>query len=165
MIKVTFPAGQHGVRQLADRLRAGLTPQAINHVVEGVAFRTLAHVVEKTPKKWFGHLRQAWQVKKVRDAVYSIRNGSVVMTFLELGTANQGTGYIYPTQKRVLYIPLNRNAAMGWKPSLKRGVDYILRVRVKGIRPRYIVRDARAKAGEDLKASASAHVNSILSAT
>ncbi len=147
---------------MADRIRAALLPERIDPIVRNVAVKTYGTLVARTPKRWFGHVRQAWQFEKLRPGAYAIRNGTVVMTYLERGTANEGTGFIYPVRARVLYIPLNRAASFGWKPNLKRGVDYILRLRVRGIRPRRIVRTTSEEAGKALHTAAVAYLNSAL---
>ena len=163
MIRVTIPRNGPGVRRMADRIRAAMLPERVDPIVRNVAVRAYGTLVARTPKRWFGQVRQAWQFERLAVAAYRIRNGSVVMTYLERGTAGEGTGYIVPVRARMLYIPLNRAASFGWKPSLKRGVDYILRFRVRGIRPRRIVRTTSAEAGVALSAAARAYLASALS--
>src|SRR5262249_23283429 len=96
---------------------------------------------QATPKKWFGQVRRSWQMQKPRPGTRVLLNQNKIMLFLEEGTREHG-----PVTKKFLYIPLNRNAAMGWHPGLKLGVDYILRKRVKGTEARWMGREQGKKA-------------------
>ena len=143
---------------MLERMAGQFAPDKIDRVVAGVATETLRHVVQETPKKWFGDLRRQWRAERLGVGSYKVTNPSKVMLFIEEGTANGGTGRIFPKEKKVLYIPLTRRAALGWNPSLKYGKDYILRKSVRGIRPRWIVRRERVLARERLLAAAKDHI-------
>lgn len=147
---------------LLKRVAAQFTPDKIDGVVAKVTADTLRHVVEATPKRFFGDLRRQWRADRLGSGSYVIRNSSKVMLFLEEGTANGGTGRIYPKTKKALYIPLTRRAALGWKPGLKYGVDYILRKSVRGIKPRWIVRQERIIARQRLLDAAKAHIEKAI---
>jgi len=45
-------------RKLAA-LKHALTPAGVDKVVAKVAWQTFAHVVQETPKRWFGQVRSA----------------------------------------------------------------------------------------------------------
>lgn len=155
MIAITVDTG--GAEAKIARLQAGLTPEAIDPIVDEVAFKTLAQVVAATPKHWFGQVRAAWQVmpKTVAGARF-IRNDNKIMHFLEYGTRDHG-----PVTAKMLWIPLRREAALaprlpgsrirqptsprrnrgGWSTTkLVWGVDFILKKWVRGIAARGIVR-------------------------
>lgn len=138
------------VRKLLDKVKAGLTVQAQDSVVQRAAWRIHRGLVERTPKKWTGHVRQGWQVKPVANSHYVVWNRTKVMTFLEKGTKAHG-----PVKARALFIPLNaKTAHMGAKavhqanltahqngqplPFLP-GRDFIFRKKVQGIAPMKIV--------------------------
>ena len=84
------------------------------------------------------------------------------MWFLEHGTANAGTGFITPRRSKVLYIPLTRSAASGWRPGLVFGVDYVLAKRVRGIQPRNIAAAEAKKAELRLEAAMRAHIHRLI---
>jgi len=162
MIRINIAAHTNGSVQALRAVEAAMVPARLDPVVARVAAETLRSVVEHTPKKWFGDLRRQWQMGRTAPARWSVYNGSKVMLFLEAGTANAGTGRIYPKVKKVLYVPLTRRAALGWNAGLKYGTDYILRRSVKGITPRWIVRDERVRAEARLLAHAKAHIKAAV---
>jgi hypothetical protein len=129
---------------IAEKLR-GITPEAIDQMVERAALETLVELVKTTPKQWTGQTRKSWQVQKPAQGVRIVENDSKVMLFLEKGTKDHG-----PVNKKFLFIPLTRRAAAGWFKGLRYGVDYILKKWVKGIKPMNIVRDERPRARERL---------------
>ena len=143
--------------KVLEKLVAALTPERIDPVVERVAVETFSNLVRNTPQKWFGQVRKAWQLTKPRVGERNVINKNKVMRFLEFGTKAHG-----PVQKKFLYIPLTRQAASGWSASLKRGVDYILVKRVRGIEPRGIVAAERAATGVRLLAAAKAHIKAAI---
>lgn len=149
MIRATVNTS--AARAHIEAIKAGLTPENIDPIVHTVALKTLADVVQKTPKRWFGQVRAAWHIEKPGVGVRTVVNSNKVMKFLEEGTANAGTGWIYPKVKKFLYIPLVRAAAAGWHEGLRRGVDYILRRRVRGIKPIAIIPGAKARSQAALK--------------
>lgn len=148
-------------KQLAA-VAAAMRPEAVDVVVGRVAAATWRNVVERTPKRWFGDLRRQWSVLHPSTGLYVVSNPSRVMGFIEYGTANEGTGRIYPVKAKALYIPLTRRAALRWSPELEYGVDYVLRPSVKGIKPRFIVRAQREETAKLLKAAAEAHVSEAI---
>lgn len=137
-------------RRMLKRIQSALEPAAIDPVVGRVGLETLRSVVEATPKRWFGQVRRSWQIEMPTLGSRVVRNDNKIMRFLEFGTANAGQSWIYPKTKKMLYIPLNRRAALGWNESMVRGVDYILRRRVRGIKPRRIVAKQREIAAKKL---------------
>lgn len=145
------------------RLQAALTPEATDHVVERVAVETWRSVADATPKGFTGMLRRGWRIVKPRVGERHVVNDMPVMIYIERGTADEGRGWIYPRVKKALYIPLTRFAAInGWSSALKIGVDYILRIRVHGIRPRWIVRAETAKARTRMLEAAKAHIRKAI---
>jgi hypothetical protein len=135
-----------------DATTAGLTLLAngagLDGPVERAATRILAELAARTPRRWTGATRRAWTIKNTGDGqrlIWNTLDGSTpnkVFLFLAHGTAQGGSGYIYPRSKKALFIPLTARAAQqGWNPGLVRDVDYILRKRVRGIRPRRIAAD------------------------
>jgi hypothetical protein len=144
------------------KLRAALEPAATDPVVERVALRAFAKVVKDTPKRWFGQVRMSWQIQKPRPGARVVVNDNKIMLWLEEGTANAGTGRIYPKRGKFLYIPRNRNAALGWNPGLVYGRDYILRKSVRGIKPRRIAAKVAKEADKWLLADMKAHIKKAL---
>ena len=155
MIRITGTAAQI---QRLQKLRSALKPQAIDRIVDRVAFETLGELVKATPKKWTGQTRKAWHVIRPEPGVRIVRNESKVMVFLERGTANEGTGYITPKTKKFLYIPLTRRAAGGWREGLVYGRDYVLAKRARGIKPRRIVAKQAPIAKAKLRAAMGAYL-------
>jgi hypothetical protein len=159
MTAVRVRTDSAAVLAMLNNLRESLTPEAIDPLVEQVSFRILASVVVASPKKWFGQIKSGWRVIKSglgsREVLIpeSARgpNGTRVvdiLRFVNSGTANDGSGYIYPKKAKRLYIPLTRTAAAGWREGLRYGVDYILRARVRGIKGSRFVEDERKKAAK-----------------
>lgn len=125
-------------RDFLERLQREFTPEATDAVVEAVAWRTHAALVEATPTKYTGQTRASWLVKQ-NGRGFQVTNPSKIMLFLEEGTKAHG-----PVKARALYIPLNRTAALnGWNPGLVFGQDYVLAKRVAGIKARKIVEGQR----------------------
>ena len=139
------------IRQMIQKLVAGLTPDKFEFVAESAAARVLSEIVPLTPKKWFGQVRRSWKIENGGQGIRRVVNPNKIMRFLEFGTANGGQGFITPVRAKMLYIPLTRRAATGWKPSLKPGKDYILRRKVRGIKPRKIVSSFRPRASDILR--------------
>jgi len=144
------------LRQKLTFLLGLLSPQKLDNMVEVVAEQTKTSLVEHTPKRFFGQLRNGWKVQKPESQVRVIvndrtaENGAPIMLFVEEGTANNGAGYIYPKQKKFLYIPL-KASAVKWHAGLKAGVDYLLRLRVKGQKGQGVVAHERPRAELRLK--------------
>jgi hypothetical protein len=124
-----------------ERLSAAYSPTAVDHVVERVAMEAKRELTERTPKGWTGATANAWFVIKVQPGERDVVNPTVTMRFLEYGTPRgaPGIGFIYPKIKKALYIPLTAAGANGWRPSLRPGIDYILRKKVRGMKPQKIV--------------------------
>jgi len=123
-----------------EKLKAGLTKEKTDPIVAQVAFRTHAALVMKTPKGFTGQTRRDWNVfKRTKGGGYLVTNQSKVMFFLEKGTKAHG-----PANKKYLYIPLHRSAALsGWHSGLTRGEDYYLTKKVGGIKAMKIVATQR----------------------
>jgi hypothetical protein len=149
-MQLRITAKTEAAKGMVKALQSGFDPRGIDRIVEVVSLRSMTRLVHATPKKWTGALRRAWKLERPRMGVRWLVNRFKVMTFIEHGTANEGTGYIYPKHKRVLYLPLNKNAALGWSQDLVRGVDFILAARVRGIKPRHIARDEQKVVNREL---------------
>lgn len=162
MIVVRAIKGTPAVLGKIERVKKALLPNAVAPVLERVAQETLRHVIEATPKKWTGQVRRSWRVLRPSPTLRIVSNANKIMRWLEEGTANQGTGYIYPVEKRVLFIPLKRRAMYGYRPGMKFGVDYVLRVRVRGIRPRRIVAAERGLTAIRLSTAMKDHLRKAL---
>jgi hypothetical protein len=147
-------------KEFLAHVEQGLSPAGTDKVVEVVAQKTQAALVQKTidaigvgtrfshPRWNIAKPEQGWKVETPGVGTRDVVNNNKVMTFLERGTANGGSGWITPKVKKMLYIPLTAIAALGWTPALIRqrivkGVvipgDYLLAKRVRGIRPRGVV--------------------------
>lgn len=125
--------------KLISDLQKAVSPQKVDEVVDFVANKARAELVEKTPQSKLGpphNTQNAWQVRDPGQGQRVVFNDNKVMLFLEEGTRAHG-----PVRAKFLYIPLRRRAKKGWNKSLIRGKDYILRKRVKGIDAMHIVRD------------------------
>lgn len=162
MIKITAKANSAAAVRDLSALAKAFTPDQLDPVVGRVAAETLRSVVEHSPKRWFGDLRRQWQMRREAPARWTVENRSRVAVFLEYGTANAGTGRIYPVRAKALFIPLTRRAALGYRPGLVYGKDYILRTSVKGITPRWIARDERVRAEARLYTAAFAFVSNAI---
>lgn len=171
MIRLTAK-GEPAKRRMA-RLAEALTPENLDHVVELAAHKTHASLVLASPKKWFGQIRSGWTMTKPHAGMRELdipqqlttANGvpiRQIAIWVDQGTANKGTGWIYPVRAKALYIPLTKKAAIGWSPELIRGKDYVLRTRVRGIKPRYFVAPQRKKGQELLRAGLKTYVERVL---
>lgn len=150
-------------RRTMERIAEGLTQEKLQPILDDVALETWGDVVERTPKGWTGNLRRAWTIEIPGPGRVDIVNPMPVARFIEEGTANGGTGRIYPRRKRALFIPLTATAAVGgWTSALRFGVDYILRKWVKGIRPRWIARDATTRAEVRLIGRVQQHLERLI---
>lgn len=160
------------VRKAFAIIRKGLTPSALDPVVQMVVEETKRRLVRRTPMKWTGGTRRRWIVEKKRTAFWSVTNTSDVMRFLEEGTKAHG-----PVTAKRLFIPLtkrafvagpqgvmraNMNAAPGAKKPYVYGVDYVLAKRVKGIKAMRIVAQHRPFAAITMKAAVRIHLNRLL---
>lgn len=126
-------------------------------VLQRVAYRALASLVSATPKGFTGNTRQRWVVIPIAGRGYVVTNTHKVMMFLELGTKAHG-----PVTAKMLYIPLNRAAAIrGWHKGLVRGVDYVLAKRVRGIRAKHIVSSRREGVYQDMRSEMIAYLRRI----
>jgi len=135
MAYFTLTVDDRRVRRVLEKIKAGMTNRATRIVTMRVAMETLASLVGKTPKKWTGNTRKSWHVVEDGRAI-SVVNPNKVMWFLEVGTRGHG-----PVKAKMLFIPLNRKAALGgWDPSLVFGRDYVFSKYVRGIAARRIVR-------------------------
>lgn len=114
--------GKYAPPAVLSQLQQALTPRAMDAVMRTEATRTLGDLVRATPRRWTGDTRRAWKIVNPGPAQYTVENPSRVMSYLEYGTANQGTGYIYPVRAKALFIPLTRRAAMMDRSSGGRGI-------------------------------------------
>lgn len=157
-----------GEGKIFTRIIKGLAPEKLDRIVEREAFKGLAKLVRASPKKWFGQIRSGWRITKPRIAARRLdidpskvtKNGTSVADiarFVDRGTANNGTGYIYPKRAKRLYIPLKRTAVV-WREGLKFGKDYILAKRVKGIKARRFVDPVRRQVQKDFNDALIAYI-------
>ena len=156
----TITANDTKAKAKIAALEAAMTPAATDPVVQKVAWKTHRALVMKTPKGFTGQTRRDWHVYKRTNAGggYLVTNQSKVMFFLERGTKAHG-----PKTKKMLFIPLNRKAAIGgWNSGLTIGVDYILRKKVKGIKKMLIVAKQRPKTAEWLLHAMKVHIQKAL---
>ena len=136
---------------------------AINRVVAKTAQIGRSRLVKQTPKRWTGHTRRSWQVKQQGAGHYLVYNESKVMGYLEFGTRAHG-----PKTAKFLFVPLTRRAFnAGARKAIqdkryKRGRDYVLTKRVKGIQARWIVRRYAPFAKLTLKAAMRLHIRNAM---
>lgn len=151
------PGATAGARAWLEWFQYKTSPLQLDKMVDKVALQTEAALKEATPKRWFGQVRNGWAVQKPEMGVRVLANGATasngapIMLFLEEGTANDGQGFIYPKVKKFLYVPLTKRAAGGWRQGLRWGVDFILKLRVRGQKGQHIVAKERPRAMERLK--------------
>lgn len=162
MIVIRPVGGVGPINARLNRLKAALQPPALTQVLELEAQKTFAEIVMATPKKWTGQTRRSWRVLRPSGTLRVVANDNKVMRFLESGTANGGTGYIYPTTSKALFIPLVRRAMYGFKKGFKFGVDFVLARRVRGIAPRRIAEKQALRSRERLKLAIKEHVRKAL---
>lgn len=135
-----------GITSNAGRVRArlhgfqrSLGAKALDATLKDTMETSLSMARRLTPVGWTGETRQAWRLIRHRTSTgggWSIANDSRTFRFLDKGTKDHG-----PKTARALFIPLSRSAALGgWSPGMKYGKDYILVKRVRGIKPRRIVK-------------------------
>jgi hypothetical protein len=160
MIRLT--AQTERARAMCQRLANQISPENLDPIVEKVALQTLASLVQASPKRWFGSIRSGWTITTpvlgsrkidIPEGRTSPSGTSVrqIAGFVNFGTARNGAGFIYPVKAERLYVPLTRRAAAGWHRGLKWGRDYILKLRVRGIKGQHFIEPERAKAFERLR--------------
>ena len=150
------------------RIVKNLSQEQVDKIVDKVALQSETNLKINTPKGWFGTVRNGWTTRKpepgVRVVSNGIRtpNGVPIVLFLEEGTARAGTGWIYPRTSKKLYVPLTKRAAAGWRPSLVYGKDYVLKNRVRGIKPLHFIAAEREKIEGRIVAETKRTVEGIL---
>ena len=164
--------GQKGEGKIFERIVKGLQPERLDRIVDKVAFVTLAELVKASPKKWFGQIRSGWRVTKPQlgarllniDPARKSGNGETsvadIAKWVDQGTANNGQGFIYPKEKKRLYIPLKRTAIV-WREGLRYGVDYVMARKVRGIKGRKFVAPVRRAAHVRLNEAFLAHIKKL----
>jgi hypothetical protein len=156
---LTKPSGSPttNARAWMEWIQYKMSPIQLDRMVERVAFETEAEL--KKPRRRNGSGRSG-QVGKRANRRFGVRvvsndvtasNGAPIMLFLEEGTANNGTGFIFPKKAKKLFVPLTRRAAGGWHAGLKYGKDYVLKLKVRGMKGQHIVANERPKAIQRLK--------------
>lgn len=146
------------------KARAGLTADALGPIVEREAQDAWRGVKAATPRGWTGRTRDGWFIERPTKTRRVVANESKVAVFLEGGTANQGTGRIYPRVKKFLFIPRTARAAIsGWNVTLRKGIDYILRRWVRGIRPRWIAKNESERSDARLVKAVQEHIRRLFS--
>lgn len=121
-----------------SRLGFDLSKRQINKIVVKVAESAKKEAVKLTPKRWTGNTKRAWRIRYGAQRV-TVVNFTRAMRFLEEGTAAHG-----PSTAKRLYVPLTAKGAKKRKGApiprgYKRGVDFQLARRVRGIRRHHIV--------------------------
>lgn len=170
IIRLTVKS-QEAKRKL-QTIKEGLDVRALDRIAEREAFKGLAMLAAASPKRYFGQLQSGWRVSKTQEGGRMVSippdlrspTGQRVVHILRWvnnGTANNGQGYIYP-RKKFLYIPLNRSAALGWRPGLEHGVDYVLARRVRGIVGQHFVQPVIAKVRASFRESLRNYVTSLI---
>jgi len=152
------------IRFRADTAEAERRLRVVKAAVEGeggtrvtsrVAYWTLSELVRSTPKKWTGQTRRSWKIDAITRG-HRVSNENKVMLFLEEGTRAHGA-----RGGGLLFIPLNRKAAMGGS-GLVFGRDYILTRTVRGITPRHIVRGQRGRTEAKLYADMRTFIREVI---
>jgi len=104
-----------------------------------VALATVGSLKFSTPSL-SGKTRAAWKMERARgvggrySSGYKINNDEPTMIWLEDGTRAHG-----PVKASRLYVPRSAAGRRGYKKGLKWGKDYVLKDRVRGIKPHRIV--------------------------
>lgn len=127
-------------------VRQSLSPEQLDPAVARAAAKIIAILIIATPKQ-SGQTAGGWVVLKPSEARRELYNRVEVSTstrgrvpLLELlatGTGRYGPArqdVVSPNGRR-MYVPISRRAALGWRPGLVYGRDYVLAYRVRGIRP------------------------------
>ncbi len=166
MYRVTIKA--EDAKERLARLKAAMTPDAVDPVIEREAFKTQAALVKRTPKRFFGQVRLGWQTVKQETASYRVENLNKIMGYLEHGTGQSTGGFIYPKTAKALFVTLTRQAALATsaqaKSKLKYGVDYVLAKRVRGIKAMKIVATMRPEVKKNLLEAMKSHLRKALQA-
>lgn len=143
VIKVDSRALQAALR----RTNKALSAPFIKQELKVIADEAHAEAVVKTPKRYTGNTKHGWQVVSRGSAGWVLRNNYKAMRYLELGTKSHG-----PKRARRLFVPLNARSFKAGpkgvfrdKRNYRFGVDYVLALRVRGIKPHYILRDLEAR--------------------
>lgn len=114
----------------------GIRPRAVSRILKDAALKGLNKLIRATPRGLTGRTKKAWRVDKTPSGYTITNSNGRVVLFLDQGTRAHG-----PVRARFLFIALTKRAALyGWSPSLRRGRDYILVKRVRGIRALNFVR-------------------------
>jgi len=174
MARFSVSANTSAATAKLRKLRAAMTPDAMDAVVNRVAFVTHRRLVQRTPKRWTGQTRRYWRVLRRRSSWYSVTNLSQVMVWLEKGTKAHG-----PKSAKALFVPLNRKAAFAGpkgvmaainavkgtnkKPRFIAGRDFVFTKKVRGIKALHIVRDHRPFAEVTLKSAMRQYIRQVLS--
>lgn len=143
MIRATYKTA--GAKSALQNIAKGMNREAINRLVQRVALIMFSQAVAITPVRWFGAVRASWQFRPTPTGAI-IQNNNRAFLFIDQGTRDHG-----PVTKRFLYVPLTKTAAAGWRPGLKRGIDYILTKKVRGIKAQHIIARLREAANALLK--------------
>lgn len=143
-------------RAKLQQVQQGLTREVTNSIVQRVGLQMFAEIVAATPVRWFGAVRAAWRFIPTQSGSI-IRNDSKVFRFLDQGTKDHG-----PVQARFLYVPLTKQAASGWRSALKRGIDYILTKKVRGIKALRLIDRFRARSRERMLIEFKNHIRQLL---
>lgn len=170
MIKLSVNTAR--ARAQLKAISDGLDPKRVQAIVERRAAIGIGQLAKASPRRYFGQLQGGWRAEKQRQGVLihvppnlrgpTGKRVADILLWVNNGTADNGNGYIYPTRAKFLYLPLNRNAALGWRPGLVRGTDYVLRTRVRGIRGRHFVEPVRDRIRADLKEDLKDYVRQLI---
>lgn len=121
--------------KFVKRIEKKTSVKTQDQILKKTAYQGMREIVLNTPKGT-GQTRRGWFVQALRGG-YRILNSSPIASYLHYGTGIHGPKHkvITPKKKEFLYIPL-RPGAKVWRPGLKRGKDFILTKRSKGMKPK-----------------------------
>lgn len=181
MAKIAVNVNTKQARAAILKIKKACSVKATAEVVKQAAQTWRTRMIYRTPKKWTGQTRRSWTVAQTGKLTYELTNISKTMLYLELGTKAHG-----PRRAKRLFIPLTRRAASAGargvitanrraqaeiafgvkkaksKPPFIYGKDYVWARRVRGIRARYIVREARPFAAASFRLMMVRHIRQAL---
>lgn len=164
-----------GFRKKAE---AALKSKEVSMPVRKAAHVWRTRLIRRTPKRWTGQTRKGWQVNEIRNNTFELTNSDKVMRWLEMGTKAHGPRHakrlFIPLTRRAAQAGpkgvMQANAAARAHAQYQNygstvtgaakkkakypyvyGKDFVFARRVRGIRPMWIVRNARPDAARTLR--------------
>lgn len=133
---------------------------AVDFRMRVIVAKTYMRCRRNTPRRFTGETKRAWVMRRNSTANYSVVNTRRVMRFLEKGTRAHG-----PKKAPRMFVPLNQKAfwayKLGSKKKLVLGKDFVLRKRVKGIRPHKIIETNTKIAQKEVAAAMVKHAKHL----